>query len=50
MSSQMRLMMAMMEQREDVGGRAARQSQMDELNRNNTLEINPNHNLIIKLN
>ncbi len=41
-SSSMRMVMQMME--------GANQAQMDQLNKNNTLEINPYHPIIIKLN
>ena len=41
-SSSMRMVMAMMEQQNP--------GQMDQMNKNNTLEINPSHGIIVKLN
>ncbi len=38
----MRMVMAMMEQQNP--------GQMDQMNKNNTLEINPSHGIIVKLN
>lgn len=45
MSSSMRMVMAMMEQQG-----AGQQGGMDQMNKNNTLEINPNHPIVVKLN
>ncbi len=42
-SASMRMMMSMMEQSGQGG-------QMDQMNKNQTLEINPNHPIIVKLN
>lgn len=50
MSASMRMLMQMVEQREDPSSRESRKNQIEEMNRNNTLEINPNHPLVTKLN
>ncbi len=44
-SSSMRMVMAMMEQQG-----AGQQGGMDQMNKNNTLEINPSHPIVVKLN
>jgi HSP90 family molecular chaperone len=41
----MRMVMAMMEQQG-----AGQQGGMDQMNKNNTLEINPSHPIVVKLN